>query len=181
MFDTANMHGTEGDSDGSMLTRAALVSLYAMVSTHLSVLGKFAQTMSPEVFSEKDVNFFNEQDYQMSDKGDAVLQPTKQRFEERGTIVPMLISKKVCPNPLTFKNRGDAWFQNMFKKYFEMRNGVMHSKFGECLPRVPKAELKEAYESVRQYFSYIETAGGILAFYKSALDKSSLWELTPPT
>jgi hypothetical protein len=179
MFDIANMHGTKGDSDGSVLTRAALVFLYSMVSVHLSYIGRLAQIADPTAFSEKEVSYFNEQAYGMSDKGEAVLQPTKHRFENRATILPTIISKKLCPNPLTF-NRGISWYQNMFKKYFNMRNGVMHSKFGECLPRVSKPELRESFESVRQYCAHIATAGGILGFYKPLLDKSPLRKLLPP-
>lgn len=179
MFDIANMHPTEGDSDGSMLTRSALVSLYSMVSAHLSVLGKLARQLNPDVFTEKEVNYFNEEDYGMSNTGDAVLQLTKQRFEDRATIVPTLISKKLCPNVLNFE-RGVKWHQKMFKQYLEMRNSVMHSKFGECLPRVSKAELRDAFESAHQYCAHVASAGGILAFYKPLLDKSPLRELTPP-
>lgn len=179
IFDVANSHETEGDSDGSMLTRAALVALYSMVNSHLSITGKLAQLLNEHAFSEKDVNFFNEQDYDWDEFGNAVLQGTKQYFEDRATIVPMLISKRICPHPLAFDNRGGTWFQKMFKKYLNMRNGVMHSKFGETAPRVSKAELWEAFESVRQYCAYVATAGGILGFYSSLLRNSQLRNLSP--
>lgn len=178
MFDVANMHRTEGDSEGSMLTRAALVSLYAMVSAELSCIGRLAQIADAAALTEYDVNYLNEQAPKISGEGIAVMEPIKQKFEDRATLVPTIISKNLCPNVFTF-DRGATWFQNMFKKYFNMRNGVMHSKFGECLPRVSKAELREAFESVRAYFGHIATADGMLACYRMLLDSSPLRSLAP--
>jgi hypothetical protein len=178
MFDIANVHGTEGDSEGSMLTRAALVSVYSMVMAHVSLLGKMAVVLNPGLFSEKEINFLNEKDYQWSDEGELILDTAKQTFKVRATVAMTLIAKKVSPNALAFQE-GVTWFQRMFKEYLPMRNRVMHSKFGETTARVTKPELREAFEAIRSYAAHVALAGGILAFYQGLLDRSPLKYLSP--
>jgi hypothetical protein len=178
MFDIANVHGTEGDSEGSMLTRAALVSVYSMVMAHTSLLGKMAVVLNPGLFSEKEINFLNEKDYQWSDEGELILDTAKQTFKVRATVAMTLIAKKVSPNALAFQE-GVTWFQLMFKDYLPMRNRVMHSKFGETTARVTKPELRAAFEAIRSYAAHVDLAGGILTFYQGLLDRSPLKYLSP--
>jgi len=78
-----------------MLTRAALVSVYSMVMAHVSLLGKMAVVLNPGLFSEKEINFLNEKDYQWSDEGELVLDTAKQTFKVRATVAMTLIAKKV--------------------------------------------------------------------------------------
>ncbi|MBB6144308.1 hypothetical protein HNQ77_002260 [Silvibacterium bohemicum] len=176
LFDVANLHGTEGDSEGSMLTRAALVSIYSMVMAHVSILGRLGVLLNPKLFSEKEINFLNEKDYQWTDEGEMVLDTAKQNFKVRATVAPTLIAKKTSPNALAF-TEGTTWFQRMFKVYLPMRNQVMHSKFGESTARVSKLELRAAFEAIRSYAAHIATAGGFLTFYQKLLDGSPLKEL----
>jgi hypothetical protein len=143
----------------------------------LSFIGRLGLHMNRVAFSEKEQNYINEAVYEMSASG-MVLVPEKQPFADRATGVPSLVAAKLCPNKLVFP-RGDKWFQDTFKKYFELRNGVMHSKFGECPPRVSKVELREAFESARAYFGHISAAGGILKMYSSLLQGTPLRHLSP--
>jgi hypothetical protein len=163
-----------------MLTRSALVSLYSMVNAQLSFLGGLALHMKKAAFTEKEINYFNEVGYEMTGSGVAELLPEKQPLSDRATIVPSLIAAKLCPNKLAFP-RGDKWFQDAFKKYFDLRNGVMHSKFGEHPPRVSKKELREALECIRAYFNHLSTAGGFLSVYGTLLQGTPLRNLTPDT
>jgi hypothetical protein len=178
MFDVANDHGTEGDSEGSMLTRAALVSAYSMVMAHVSLLGKMAVVLNPGLFSEKEINYLNEKDYQWAEDGEFVLDTAKQTFKVRATVAMTLIAKNVSPNALVF-TEGVTWFQRMFKVYFATRNQVMHSKFGEPIARVTKSELREAFEAIHSYAVHVAGAGGILAFYKGLVDRTPLKDLKP--
>ena len=178
LFDYANVHGVEGDSEGSVLTRAALVNVYSMIMAHVSILGRIAVLLNPGLFSEKEINFLNEKDYRWTDEGEAILDTAKQKFKDRVPLALTLIAKKVSPNALEFP-RGVAWYQRMFDKYLTMRNQVMHSKFGESTARVTKAELQEAFESIRSYAAHVAKAGGYLAFYQGLLDESPLKELSP--
>jgi hypothetical protein len=178
MFDVANAHGTEGDSEGSMLTRAALVSVYSMVMAHVSILGRMGDLLNPGLFSEKEINFLNEKDYQWADEGELVLDTAKQTFKVRATVALTLIASKVSPNALVF-TEGVTWFQRMFKVYLPMRNQVMHSKFGEPMARVTKPELRAAFEAIRSYAAHVAAAGGILTFYQGLLDRSPLKDLSP--
>lgn len=178
LFDVANVHRAEGDSEGSMLTRAALVGVYSMVMAHVSILGRMAVLLNPELFSEKEINFLNEKDYQWTDDGEMVLDTAKQNFKVRATLAPTLIAKKVSPNVLAF-SEGVTWFQRMFKVYLPMRNQVMHSKFGESTARVTKPELRAAFEAIRSYAAHVAAAGGILGFYQKLLDGSPLKDLSP--
>src|SRR5271170_1934437 len=152
-----------------MLTRAALVSVYSMVMAHMSLLGKMAVVLNPGLFSEKEINFLNEKDYQWSDEGELVLDTAKQTFKVRATVAMTLIAKKVSHNALAFQE-GVTWFQEIFKEYLPMRNQVMHSKFGETTARVTKPELRAAFEAIRSYAAHVAAAGGILAFYQGLLD-----------
>jgi hypothetical protein len=86
MFDVANVHGTEGDSEGSMLTRAALVSVYSMVMAHVSILGRMGVLLNLGLFSEKEINFLNEKDYQWTDEEEFVLDTAKQNFKVRARL-----------------------------------------------------------------------------------------------
>jgi hypothetical protein len=178
MFDVANVHETDGDSEGSMLTRAALVSVYSMVMAHVSILGRMSVFLNPRLFSEKENNFLNEKDYQWTDEGEMVLDTAKQNFKVRATVALTLIAKKVSPNVLAFPE-GVSWFQRMFKVYLPMRNQVMHSKFGESMARVTKPELRAAFEAIRSYAAHVAAAGGILTFYQELLDRSPLKDLSP--
>jgi hypothetical protein len=178
LFDFANIHGSEGDSEGSMLTRAALVNVYSMVMAHVSILGRMAVLLNPELFSEKDINYLNEKEYRWTDEGETVLDTAKQNFKIRATVALTLISKKVSPNVLVF-SRGVTWFQQMFNVYLPIRNQVMHSKFGESTARVTKAELRAAFEAIRSYAAHVATAGGFLAFYQKLLARSPLRNLSP--
>jgi hypothetical protein len=178
LFDVANVHHAEGDSEGSMLTRAALVGVYSMVMAHVSILGRMAVLLNPELFSEKEINFLNEKDYQWTDDGEMVLDTAKQNFKVRATLAATLIAKKVSPNALVF-SEGVTWFQRMFKVYLPMRNQVMHSKFGESTARVTKPELRAAFEAIRSYAAHVAAAGGILGFYQKLLDGSPLQDLSP--
>jgi hypothetical protein len=177
LFDVANVHRAEGDSEGSMLTRAALVGVYSMVMAHVSILGRMAVLLNPELFSEKEINFLNEKDYQWTDDGEMVLDTAKQSFKVRATLAPTLIAKKVSTNALAF-SEGVTWFQRMFKVYLPMRNQVMHSKFGESTARVTKPELRAAFEAIRSYAAHVAAAGGILGFYQKLLDGSPLKDLS---
>jgi hypothetical protein len=56
-----------------MLTRAALVSVYSMFMAHVSILGRMGVLLNPGLFSEKEINFLNEKDYQWTDEGEFVL------------------------------------------------------------------------------------------------------------
>ena len=178
MFDVANVHGTEGDSEGSMLTRAALVSVYSMLMAHVSILGRMVDLLNPGLFSEKEINFLNEKDYQWADEGEVVLDTAKQTFKVRATVALTLIASKVSPSSLVF-TEGVTWFQQMFKVYLPMRNQVMHSKFGEPMARVTKPELRAAFEAIRSYAAHVAAAGGILTFYQGLLDRSPLKNLSP--
>ena len=53
-------HDCEGDSDGSMFTRAALVLLYAMLDAQLSVVAQWRMRDKPEAFKEAEILFLNE-------------------------------------------------------------------------------------------------------------------------
>jgi hypothetical protein len=178
MFDVANDNGTEGDSEGSMLTRAALVSVYSMVMAHVSLLGKMVVVLGYGPFSERESNFLNEKDYQWSDEEEFVLDTAKQTFKARATVAMILIAKKVSPNELTFQE-GVTWFQRMFKEYFSMRNNVMHSKLGEQTARVTKSELRAAFEAIRSYADHVAKAGGILTLYRGLLDQTPFKQRKP--
>jgi len=60
MTEIAFVHDTEGDSNGSMLTRAALVLLYAMVDAQLAIVSQWKMHENPSAFQEAEKLFLSE-------------------------------------------------------------------------------------------------------------------------
>lgn len=151
MTEIAFAHGTEGDSDGSMLTRAALVLLYAMVDAQLAIVSQWKMRESPSAFAEAESLFLNEAAVGIGHDGEIFIDSDQQSFKKRVKAIPAVLARCVDRKEFII-DLGKSWGQDLLRGYV-LRNGVVHSSPGEQIPRVSKAELRSALAAVRAYFT----------------------------
>jgi|SRR5579871_6184250 hypothetical protein len=143
-------HGCEGDSEGSMFTRAALVMLYAMLDAELSVVAQWRMRETPEAFDEAEILFLNEFAVGLGHDGEVWLGEDHQSFKKRIKAVPAILSRRVDGHEQVV-DLAKVWGQDLLEGQ-RLRNQVMHSSFGVALPRVTKQELNRYMEAVFAYF-----------------------------
>ncbi len=143
-------HECEGDSEGSMFTRAALVSLYAMLDAQLSVVAQWKMREKPEAFEEAEILFLNEYAVGIGHDGEVWVGEDHQSFKKRIKAVPVILSRRIEDKEETV-NLSRQWGQDLLEGQ-DLRNRVMHSAFGEHLPRATKHELVRSFNAVFAYF-----------------------------
>lgn len=151
MVDIALAHGTDGDSDGSMLTRAALVFLYAMIDAQLSIVSQLKIQQNPAAFHEAEILFLNEVAAGVGHDGEVWLDSDQYPFKKRIKAIPAMLSRVVDGREFTPDFSTD-WGRRLLEGY-ALRNRVVHSSPGETMPSVSKAELTSAVAAVRNYFA----------------------------
>jgi len=140
----------EQDSDGSMLTRAALVFLYAMVDAHLSLWTQAYLKSHGEKFEGPEVLFLSEFVVGVGTEGDVEFAEAHNKFKQRVVGVPRILARRVL-NRDTKIQLGDAAGQDLLL-YKDMRDRVMHPSTGQDICRVTKDELQRAEKAVHAYF-----------------------------
>lgn len=148
-------HGCEGDSGGSMLTRAALVLLYAMLDAQLSVVSQWRLREKIDEFTEAEVLFLNEYAVGIGHDGEVWIDDEHQSFKKRIKAVPVILSRRIDRNEQAV-DLSKQWGKDLLDGQ-ALRNRVMHSPFGEALPRVPKEELVRFANAVFEYFQELAT------------------------
>ncbi|MFZ1009334.1 MAG: hypothetical protein WAN65_21005, partial [Candidatus Sulfotelmatobacter sp.] len=142
--------GTEGDSEGSPLTRVALVLLFAGVNAQLSIVSQ-GHLHDPSItFHGAERSFLEENVVGLGRDGEVEVVEDRQSFKKRIIAVPTVLAKRVDGQEVTI-NIGTAWGEQLLKSN-ELRNTVVHAPPDEALPRVTKAELIAAVDAVRSYF-----------------------------
>jgi hypothetical protein len=141
---------TEGDSDGSMLTRAALVSLYANLDFQLYVFVHAALFSETATFEHAEMKFLTETTVDLDELGDPALSEDFQRFRDRISGVPRILCRRLTEEDLNI-SLGDRAGSNLLA-YKSVRDDLMHTGVGKQIPRVTKSELYEAYLAVQAYF-----------------------------
>jgi hypothetical protein len=147
--------GCEGDSEGSMLTRAALVIVYAMLDAQLSVVAQWRMREAPEAFREPEILFLNEIAVGVGHDGEVWIGEDHQSFKRRIKAVPAILSRRVDGTSASV-DLSQQWGNELLDGN-ELRNNVMHSKFGQPLPRVTKRELLVSCKAVFTYFEELST------------------------
>jgi hypothetical protein len=143
-------HGCEGDSGGSMFTRAALVSLYAMLDAQLSVVAQWRMHEKPDAFEESEILFLNEYAVGVGHDGEVWIGEDHQSFKRRIKATPVVLSRRIEGKEGSI-DLGREWGRDLLEGQ-DLRNKVMHSAFGEPLPRVTKQELVRSAKAVFAYF-----------------------------
>lgn len=148
-------HDCEGDSGGSMFTRAAIVLLYAMVDAQLSVVAQWRMREDPYRFREAEILFLNEYAVGVGHDGEAWVDDQHQSFKKRVKGVPTILSRRVDGREESI-DLGRQWGEELLEGQV-LRNCVMHSPFGEPLARVTKEELVRSAKAVFSYFEELAT------------------------
>jgi hypothetical protein len=163
-IEMAMHHDTERDSNGSMFTRAALILLYSMIDAQLAIVSQMYLQTHRERFSEAEALFLLERAVGIGTDGELFVSEDHQSFKQRLLAVPRILSRAVNRRDLDIQMNQPMWQKLM--EYHTMRNLVVHSSSDATFPRVSKAELFEAWESVLWYFSTLANlAPDIFGFF----------------
>jgi len=160
-------HDCEGDSEGSMLTRAALVLLYAMLDAQLSVVAQWRMREKPDAFDEAEILFFNEYAVGVAHDGEIWVGDDYQSFKKRIKAIPAILSRRVERHEESI-DLSQQWGQDLLEGHI-LRNNVMHSSFGKPLPRVTKKELQRYEMAVSAYFEELAKKLPITFHYMEVL------------
>jgi hypothetical protein len=163
----------EGDSDGSMLTRAALVLIYAMLDAQLSIVAQW-RLHDPDVkFEEAEVHFLNEYAIRVGLDGQVLFEEDRQSFKQRIVAVPRILSRRVerRDDPVELSKR---WGSQLLDGH-KLRDRVIHAPVGVPVPRVSMLELLTAANAVKNYFEeLINKAPRVFAAYEVLLNGMNL-------
>jgi hypothetical protein len=140
----------EGDSEGSMLTRAGLVMLYAMLDAQLALNAQNYVYNSSTKFSQSEILFLTETAIEIDTDGNVTAADSHENFKKRVIGIPRVLARTVVGKDITV-SLGDKMGAALLR-FKDLRDAVMHPRVGEPLPRVSKSELREAVEAVREYF-----------------------------
>jgi len=158
----------EGDSDGSMLTRAALVILYSMLDGQLALNAQAHVYSDRTEFSQSEILFLTETALEIDTDGAVVVDESQEQFKKRLIGIPRVLGRRVLGEDVSI-SLGDSTGAALIR-YKELRDSLMHSRVGSPLPRVTKTELKAAADAVREYFRRLASACPYLfRFYEPLL------------
>ncbi len=143
-------HDCEGDSEGSMFTRAAQVLLYAMLDAQLSVVAQWKMREKGDSFREAEILFLNEYALGVGHDGEVWIGDDHQSFKKRIKAVPVILSRRVDGKEVSI-DLSKQWGKDLIDGH-DLRNRVMHSAFAEPLARVSKQELIRSAKAVFAYF-----------------------------
>lgn len=142
--------GCEGDSGGSMLTRVALVLLFAGLNAQLSIIAQWRLHDPALVFHTAERNFLEENTVGLGRDGEVEVAEDRQSFKTRIVAVPTILARKVENREISI-DLGTKWGEQLQKSYL-LRNAVVHAPPDQALSRVTLLELRAAADSVRSYF-----------------------------
>jgi len=163
-------HGCEGDSQGSMFTRAALIVLYAMLDAELSVMAQWRMAQQMDAFREAEVLFLNEWASGVGHDGELSLSEDHQSFKKRIKAIPAILSRCVEGKELNV-DLGRQWGKDLIDGK-ALRDAVMHSEFDQPLARVSKQELIRSAKAVFAYFEELVAKSPVTFEYLSVVLKA---------
>ena len=166
-------NGVEGDSEGSMLTRAALILLYAMVDAQLSIISQWKMAEHPAEFLPAEVNFLSEIAVGVGHDGEALVEEDHHAFKQRIIAVPRILARRI-ENAEVRPNLGDAWGEELLRGH-GLRNQLVHPPQAGDMPRITIPELLGIAKAIKQYFSELATiAPRNFGLYELLLDAFDL-------
>ena len=142
--------GCEGDSAGSLLTRVALVLLFAGLNSQLSIVAQWRLHDRSSAFHEAERNFLNENAVELGVDGEIETEEDRQSFKERIVAVPTVLARRVEGQEINI-DLGTKWGEQLQKSYL-LRNAVVHAPPDKPIERVSLLELRAAAAAVRSYF-----------------------------
>ena len=133
-----------------MLTRVALVLLFAGVNVQLSIVSQWRLHDPSMTFHKAERNFLEENVVGLGRDGEVEVIEDRQSFKKRIIAVPSVLARRVESKEITV-DIGTAWGEQLQKSH-DLRNCVVHAPPGEPMPRVTRDELRAAGDAVRSYF-----------------------------
>jgi hypothetical protein len=142
--------GCEGDSAGSLLTRVALVLLFAGLDSQLSIVAQWRLHDQGLTFHEAERNFLEENVVGIGEDGEIEIEEDRRSFKERIALAPTILARRVEGREIII-DLGSKWGEQLQKSYL-LRNAVVHAPPHKPLERVSLLELRAAAAAVRSYF-----------------------------
>jgi hypothetical protein len=143
--------GVEGDSEGSLLSRAALILLYAMLDAELGIVAQWRMAEDVRRFEEPEVNFLNEVAVGIGHDGEIEVEEDRQSFKQRIIAIPRILARRVEGRDIEV-NLGQLWGEQLLRGH-ELRNRLIHTPVGNPIERVTLTELLTAAKAVKSYFT----------------------------
>ena len=150
-------NGVEGDSEGSSLTRAALILLYAMIDAQLSIISQWKLSENLGLFEAAEIAFLNEIALGVGHDGEPLTVEDHQAFKQRIIAVPRILARRVCQRDVR-PDLGQSWGADLMKGH-ALRNELVHSPLGTEMPRVTITELLTTAKAVKRYFEELVNIG----------------------
>jgi hypothetical protein len=164
--------GCDVDSDGSMLTRSAIVMLYAMIDAQLSVVSEWKLREKLSAFSETEARFLREAVVDIGRDGEPMTDSDQHPFKKRVKAVPAVLARCLEGKEYAL-NLGAYWGQDLLLGH-ALRSNVMHTSQGGKLPTISKQELRRSIQAVREYFSDLASALPAIFGYMNVFLKEDL-------
>ena len=154
LVELALWHGCEGDSNGSMFTRSALVAIYGMLDAQLSAVVQWRMREAHK-FEPAELVFLNEFAIAIGHDGEVRVAEDQHAFKTRVKAVPAILARRIEGEEITV-DLGTQWGERLLRGY-DLRKAVMHSPPRTAMARISMDELIEATEAVVGYFTYLRT------------------------
>lgn len=145
--------GVEGDSEGSLLSRAALILLYSMLDAELGIVAQWRLEEHRSRFEEAEINFLNEKAIGIGHDGEVAVEEDRQSFKQRIIAIPRILARRVEGKDIAV-NLGQRWGEQLLKGH-ELRNRLIHSSIGAPVERVSLSQLFVAAKAVKAYFAQL--------------------------
>jgi hypothetical protein len=151
MVMVALTQGTDQESEGSMLTRSALVLVYAMLDAQLSMVSQWKLRDMPGAFKQEEIVFLNEAAIGVGHDGEVWVDSDQHPFKKRIKAIPAVLAR-CCEGKEFAITLSGKWGADLLSGY-TLRSAVMHSIPGQQMPVISKNELKRSALAVRSYFA----------------------------
>lgn len=143
--------GTDAGEPGSLLTRAALVLLFAGLDAQLSIVAQWRLHDTAIAFNPAERLFLEENIVQLDRGGEVEVLEDRQAFKQRIVAVPTILARRVEGNEINL-DIGTPWGEQLQNSYL-LRNQVVHAPPNKPLAQVSHDELYDSCLAVQQYIA----------------------------
>jgi hypothetical protein len=171
----------EGDSDGSLLTRLAVVRIVAMINAMLSTIAQM-EIAKGTPFEDVELLYLSEYTIEMDKSGELDLAEDRQKFKQRITAIPAILARRAAGREIRV-DLGDVYGADLLKAQ-QVREHILHSPTGKPILRVGKKELRGFVAALHNYFSQLaelapEVFAPLGALVESARNKKTKRDVMP--
>ena len=145
--------GTDAGEPGSLLTRAALVLLFAGLDAQLSIVAQWRLHDPAIAFDPAERLFLEENIVQLDRDGDVEVVEDRQAFKHRIIAVPTILARRIEGSEINL-DIGTPWGEQLQKSYL-LRNQVVHAPPNKPLAQISHDELYDACLAVQQYLAAV--------------------------